>query len=663
MRILKRFIAVFIVVLTAFLFVSKAKAATQTLKPYGDKKDVFAYENVNEFEKYTYTQEILENYSVPNSGNYDKEIEKIIPLNCFVQKGTHIHIGVTYGFYVYTSRNGSDNKNVCEVFIFKITRHLNTNPAGVTSPLEGNVVNGMFTQFKPVISNNYYYNYNSSSSSYDIIAKKTNDNIAINYAFNLAYSKDVSSYRHNKDNWAGVHGSLSSELVDQLELDTLRYGYRMLIDLVSAIGKWMAITFAGSYGDALISLAKDIFLDSYDLIVSYKTEADETTIISNIVSLVTHAVSNSQKLTGQSINMEKVTDLTRILTDSIIKIINESNSSFPSFSSLFDTIYDTMEYFINANSIKGFSLSNVKMNYLSLAQDFGDFVLDGINFVISGLNLGRERFGTRSQVFFGKNWCGYSGQNDMQIKAIKNHRISIYNIFEYNPDNLPVDNYLEVYTKLQFRNGSDNYKKITSTYKMKLADGGENGRELNTPSTVNGTATTNNAIITNGKGSYDLYFTAQREGDYSFSASTNDGRYCGVTVVKVGTSSQTSYLMEGQRYKLTVNTSSIKGSVPISINIKCIGKLITKNTSFTCNKPGYYLVRINTTASDVSFILNSISYSQKYNFSSYSYTRTTYASFTNVDQYTYKVSLESGKTYSISYECNYNSGINFVYTQ
>jgi len=649
MRIFKRVIAVFIVVLTAFLLVSKAKAASAVdLRPRGDKSDVHKYTDVNEFaEEYTYTTNLLDSYSVPKNGEKDYKIASIIPVQCFVEKGTHIHIGVKYGFYVYTNRDGSNSKNECEVFIFKITRSLNTNPSGVTKGQGENVTYATFTQFRPVISNQYKYKYNNGS--YEITSKNSETDIAINYAFNLALSKNIAKY-HNKENWTAVRALLSDGIKDELVLDCFRYGYRTLVDGMTIILKYIGAQINLKYSDKIFSVIKDVLIGGYDIIVSYSK--------GDCAALITTEITNTLASILSDVGIDtKANTIIKLATDVILELV-DCSSGFPSLSSIFDTICTIMTSTIKSKGyntvISNFSgLENCKSDFLSIVQDMGDFVLDAINFCVSVYQAGfTNSYNTSSNVFFGKNWCGYSSEKDMRVKAEKNNRISFFNVFEFNPNTISYDNYLDIYSELQFRNGSNNYKQIESTYKMKLFEDNKNNLLLDGPTTTNSTRTYSNVTISDGTDYRYVYVNPQINGTYTFSAKTDNGQVC-----SCGSTTTNGV------YKISIYTGGVKGNHYINLDIKVVDNIKNLSTSFTCSKPGSYLITINNNYSDVYFEVTSVSYSQVYNFSSYSYTRTTYVTPTKVSNKQYKVTLESGKTYSISYKCNYNSSVSVVYTQ
>ena len=676
MRILKRVIAVFIVVLTAFLLVPKGKAASVYVPENdsaADKNGTNTYEgDVNYFQEYTSSINKLENYTKNYSApeGEDTVIEEIIPIQCFSKRATHIHIGIKYGFYVNTKRK-KDKINTCEVFIFKIGRSLNKNPNGMNEGVDHKTSTSLpyavFTQFKPVLSNTYTYEYVSDTEHHIYSLNETND-IAINYASNILNVPFGNSNAYRSKTWTAVRGKWVVDNTDEIAqcgLDTLNCLCDFAGDVLYDILKW-------KYQHEVIAiLLRSVIQGGGNILVEY---LDGTLTPERLGFLVGRQILTvAQELASGSNNKganvaEVVAEISNFILNFVDIISDISEGNFPSFNTWRDTICDGIDLFLKTSKFLCKELVKDN-NYISRLDEAISDVVTLYNDVI---NLGASaictliaickgnRTETLSNVIYGKTNCGTLESKDLRIRAEYADRVSFYNFFEFNPKMQPANGYLEVNTELQFRNGKSNYKSVTATYKMKYYDEDINNVHVSTPDYSGRDFTSSAVTISDGSNSHYAYFRPKFDGEYNLTVKTDDGQECSYCLHKVGYNVPTNSLKKNELYEIIFYTDSVIGNHFINVTMKGISVTYNKSTTYYCSSTGYYYFNLNTNNSDAYLNLTSVSYNKKYTYTGYSYTRPVEAMYSKEGNTNYKVYLESGYTYSIKYTSNCNVGINIT---
>ena len=673
MRIFKRVIAVFIVVLTAFLLVPKGKASTD----FTIETDKLAtngtnnYNNdVNAFQEYTSSLSKLDaytqNYSAPEGE--DEAIEKIIPTRCFAKRATHIHIGMKYGFYVNTKKK-KKNINTCEVFIFKIGRSLNKNPNGMNDGIDQKTANSLpyavFTQFRPVLSNTYTYEYFPDTEKHTIISlNKTND-IAINYANNTLDVPYGDGNAYKSKTWTAVRGKWVVDNTDEIAqcgLETLNCLCDFAGDVLYDILKW-------KYQHEVIAvLVRTIIQGGGDILVEHLNG----TLTAERLQFLTgkKILEAAQELASKGNNkgaavVELATELANFIIDLVEGISDISEGNIPSLNTWKDTITNAIDLFLKFSKFLGKELIKDK-NYVSRLDEAISDVMTLYNDVI---NLGAaaicsliaickgNRTETLSDVLYGKTNCGSLEEKDLRIRAEKADRVSFFNFFDFNPKAQPSNSYLTVNTELQFRNGKSNYKTASVSYLMKYYEEDIANVHVSTPK-YSGLVNTSSAVtISDGADYHYAYFRPQFDGEYVLTIKTDDGQTCPYHLQKVGYNVPTSSLTKGELYQIKFYTYSIIGNHCINVTMKGLGVTYDKSTTYHANVTGYYTFTLNSTSSDAYFNLSSVKYNKTYYYTGYSYTRPVQAMYSKEDNRKYSVYLEAGYTYDISYTSNYNVGI------
>ena len=775
MRIFKRVIAVFIVVLTAFLLVPKGKAKS-IYEIDGSKSTVYSYSDINKYSDKTSNTDLLDSYveKITQFNSVfditeDFEIDGIIPVECFSKRGTHLHIGIKYGFYVYTTKNDSDS-NECEVFLFTIDQKVDTSK---DHPSNGKMISGVSTVITPVLCRNYYYGYRpevSTTRPYIILRSMPSNDISITYASNTVTDSNLIGYedRVNNSN-VELKGLVDANAdSDDSTWTLIRNSGRLIIDAILIVLKVYIKGITYSTLNTAASILKEC-LDIVLLIIRGDLTFDDCIPLlldSSDVALEHFGLSGG--FTSAAI------DALRLLIEIYSSLTELFSDGFPDLTVLFDTIYDIImkfdKYHFHDSIViePGDELNYKTSEFAETIKFWGDVALDVINF---GVSVVKKIFGdykTMYKIYDGVTYCGSpKDHKTLRLQAKNNHKAKITNAFEYYQSAIPSNNYISTSTTLRFRRStginSGNYKEITTTRAIKLFDNNnynDNGEIkyvlISSPKYTGITETTSGAIITNGNNTYSSYFYTNIEGVYTITAKADNGINCPINLYEAGTGYYSSIksIKKGKTYEIRVNTSTVYGNhyITIGINVSptptsytntktftCnasgtyifeiqhyadelnfnisslsysqyipgYGRYVTcnvsynkvderhykaslesgktytivysakydvglkiemealynKSTTYTCNKSGNYYFTINTSNTDVYYDLTSVYYSQTYYYTGYSYSRPTYASYTKENNKQYKVYLESGKTYSISYKCNYDVGLNIAYTQ
>ena len=694
---LKRLIAVFIIVLTAFLIIPKGKAKEINYEPFGESNSkAHFYDDVNEWQEKTYTTKYLDALSA-NEGKTsveDKRILEIIPLDILIERGTHIHIGLKYGFFVQTQMYDSfcfyeggdelDKVNLCEIFIFKIERKINQ--ADLTFE----------TMINPVLSTDYVYHWYNKTNTYKLYPIEKNDNsILISHFSNTC---QINNYQTSSLEWENqTHFEGYIDNFEKYAIEAAKSGFNSLMNFVFTVlsiysGQWDLCNAIRSFIRVATTIIADILSqgDSIDFLF------DSTELLENsIESLVRiHEYEFGSANTGN-----KVTFYAKLLlyfTKIIIKIKNYDKSivkNLSDFANYISPSIDDLFFHIGSAYVQS-KVGDVSIvsAILSLARDS---LIDSVNLAKNTLKclFGGMDF-CKSDPNYTQNYFGYKDKSKYQLICDKKRRCysSIFNKLKTNSNTLINNTYVEFNTSITFYDGDygyvynsynaqiddpieeDKYYTIDFSYTMKI-----NNTLDNVPMEYEKIYTNKSVFYTNGQSEYIVYFTPKIDGIYTFtvkllpSTLVLDSYY----ICEEGSSQKVTSLKKNKKYVLTINGNAFSTSngfpydfnndyYSVSIDVTAKEEKVEySGTSqpFDCTADGWYNIEINQyyiAQRQYYLDVRDVYYKVVCGGTYYSYTRKYSVSSSELyreNNWTFKVYLKSGYTYHVDYYCTGSSSI------
>lgn len=706
---LKRLIAVFIIVLTAFLIIPKGKANSASFS-YNPNDYSFnrydapkIYDDVNEFCEYTNTSTYLDNLKYSESERFgssynydDKKITKIIPPKLFVERGTHFHIGIKYGFFVQTQKTQhsdfyrytpyyiNDVYNICEVFIFKINRTVNVNTLKAS------------TTITPVLSAEYIYRYgadNGANGDHNIglLGIETTLTRSITQAKNECFFLGDNYEATSQNDTTHFSGYLDNK--EKYAKELIKDSLFLTVDVVSLIVS--AIFSCYQIVDVVRSLVKAVGTLIYEFVIAkveydidfFEQSEDFMSTIGNcLADLNGGTVTNAVRHIGNIFLY--ICRMVRGLAEFDIKIS-------------LDTIPDLISYVREYSDPIGYELgmwiaesvveeSDVTCVVINMVKDIA---LDTLNIFKNACKLlkgGFDFYETNPDLFGNSFGSADSKKYQLRYNDENTCYTTITNNFKYNKSGSLKNDTIFFKTTItlydcdgiyQFCEKKDlipekKYYTITTSYEMKLMSSND-PIYIATPTGIGMSAYDRDVLQLCGKSSYSLYIIPKVNGKYSISLSVKNGSVA-CNDYKIydsnGSIISNNFLECGKTYEIRVSGTQFNNEALFDINynsgngfisslVQAISSTTEYSKTFYCKSTGYYYVEIDThwmAQRNYILLIDNIQIkTRRYVYSGvYATSWSTYSgSRTQVTPYMWKVYLRSGEDYTINYSSNTTSPI------
>ncbi|MBP5446268.1 MAG: hypothetical protein J6Y28_08870 [Acholeplasmatales bacterium] len=709
---LKRLIAVFIIVLTAFLLIPKGmakdyKPSNYNPNSYNTQGEITKYENIYEFEDLTYTTSNVDRLMKKQfvSNDYTGDIDytslytSIIPEWMLVKRGTYIHVGLKYGFLVQTQKmyysfdykktGDPYNRNLCEIFVFKIDRKKVKSENGKLLDIS--------THIEPVISNLCQYEYNPSNKTKKmypmfgdsgIIINHAKDNCTFNNGFNLA---------HTDLNSANYYGLV---IPDKSDTSTGKAWAGICINVVSIVVEVICACFhqpeLSKFYEELVSCLEFLV----NLVIDVVEGIEEINVLENALR---DAGMFSEETTSEffddEIDGDTIKDYWSIFAEALLKT-KEMEISITFVTELASFVWEQLKSSLKEYLVLEIDPVPYSEIYKRILKLFGNV---GSLFSWDIIKEHKELFKNYSDNFIGleqdltfklttteKN---YYGNYDT---SKRNHFANLHTIITNNYPN--INNAIKSTTTIQFFDQS-----AVGTYMYAyLTDDGDheysgiytnefytiesdytyytNSMTLANMPTTYGTKVSNkNVFCLDGSNEYEVYFTPELDGVYTFNITLKPNNipvdsYC---ICEMNSTQKITSLKKGTKYRLIINGNAFKNSniyaydfckdycrVSIDVTVMQEKAEFRGTNSFTCNETGWYYIEINAywlVQREYYLDVSDVYTKEVCGGSYYSYTRK-YSVGSNkiirVNNYTFTVKLEKGKTYYIDYYCTGSNSVN-----
>lgn len=613
MKHLKRILAVFIVFLTAFLLVPKGKAANSN-EPYGDESEVIPYNDVNTFESYTYTTKYLDKINYKPVDKYHKDpvediVTNVIPIDLFRQRGTHMHIGLKYGFFVQTQRvdpdcykfenaaydyNYYDKINVSEVFLFKIERTLD---------MEKMTFN---TRIEPTFSGAFSYCFHNNSKDYTIFL----DDVAIN-AENLYINSAHNNLSFMNSNYMNYGVLDRTQFVgyikdkDLLWNEVFTDAYYVCADLLGAVVNYVTNSQLGASLTEAVKLIVDIF-DYYGWDIDAAIDGvkdfidgdfdDEflDIIINRVLNMFSGGIAGSMDKQSSKYLIKYIVEVIRFALkyDKKIRLSNIGDyiEYISSCFKLAKTQYN-LGYSIFKEAFSFDENFSVKKAVRSLKKSCGLFIQagkDAINCLIDLIHL-KNNDPIYARKRLNNNGFSDSSSDIYQLRYPTNiddetsNYVVISNAFaKTNGYSKKINETITSELTITFNDGKsfanwlcgdsrvkdysigESKYTISSTFKTKVSNETKIDNHINyiNSPTINDESVSNDIVFYTGlDNNFKAYFSANESGNYRFDIYAGYKKVFNYYITNTYGNRVTDKLAKGNTYIIVIDTLTIDGSV------------------------------------------------------------------------------------------------------
>lgn len=716
---LKRLIALFILVLSTMLVlpIAKASSGSDDNCPGYNDVSVEKITDVNAYSDYTSSTVYLDEYASKDyqkysGGVYDvhEELEKIIPKDMLRLRGTYIHAGLKYGFFVQTQKADYCDvydkweQNVIEVFLFKVDRKLTF--------INGNISTS--TTVTPILQNNFIYYYNNTDTvdtkiptdkplapgDYIISPQVSSDNICINYAMNTINAKNGNAVMDRSTMKAKYKC-----LVDNEELYLLEGAIDTVKSLIFIAG--LVMGYATGWYDFFADLA-ELGCDVYELFMDAKicscSNAGELSI-SVIDDLNGLLISKLDKKWLNYVDLVKDSIILLFKAIDIVSEVMQDGISQKKLEKVFELVHEMRE------NAWDYAVESIDFDPIQKAATAYKYVkgifFNAIKAVVNFFKSKYCSYDYYESTYEKKAYFGSGGSLDYKLcstyklnKKKKETSLVFSREGKMDVNKSDVINsslYLQFYDggcglirEYCFNNGEitddriiePQFYEFTSSYDFNIGkimlDSPVKDANGNVAKAVN-----KNVLITDGSNSYKMYIKPTVAGIYRITPYvTARSQKIPFSVYKVRKEGSNVYseILDVQTsdlnsvYEIVVDGTiySDYDGVPnynngchfMDVEVELVSiNYYKRSASYDCKSTGFYQIEINTyyiAQRQHELYINSAYYRQLYRYSSYSYYRTYNVSCTKLTKNTYKIYMEKGATYYFDFLCSGDYSLKFV---